>query len=388
MLISTAFDNDHWADALAGVGLGEEASAPAPDLGMFFASPLYPDLQSLIELVHRRSASSVLVGCTGHGVIGAEREIEGRPAMSVLNLMLPGTELFPLHLENSDFASLRSVDAWRSLMGVAPDRVNGWVVIGDPYTFNAELFIQGMERAYPGKPVSGGLASGLPYGAGTWLFLNDQVYRSGAVVVGVGGSIGIHSVLAEGTTPIGRPHTITGVEGNSVTRIEDKSAYEILEDTLADLSDELRDAAVKGVMVGLAEGEPGQNVASSPFLTRSLTGSNRRNGTVTLNAAPRVGQIMQFQVHDAAAAGVNLRDALRSAKAELGDREVAGALLCSARRRGAGLFGIDGHDAQAVLDVFGQIPLGGFLCNGEIGKLGNDTILHGSTAGLTFFVRK
>lgn len=388
MMISTAHDNDHWADALTGVGLGEDATAPAPDLGMFFASPLYPDFETLIELVHRRTASSVLVGCTGHGVIGGEREIEGRPGVSMLNLSLPSTELFPRHLENQDFANLRSVDAWRNLMGVGLERVNAWVVIGDPYTFDAELFIQGLGRAYSDKPIAGGLASGLPYRQSTWLFLNQEVYHSGAVVVGVGGGYTVRSALAVGTVPIGRPWTVTGVDRNAVLTVEGKSAYEALEDTLSDLSDELRDAAVKGVMVGLVDGEPGTNVHHGAFLTRALMGTDRRARTVTLNSAPKVGQILQFQVHDADAAGENLRRVLRQEHEALRGVEIAGALLCSGRRRGAGLFGIDGHDAQAVLEEFGPIPLAGFLCNGEIATVGGQAILHGSTAGLTFFVKK
>ena len=54
------------------VGLGENAPAPAPDLGLFFASALYPDLQLLLDLVEQRSASSVLIGCTRHGVMGGD----------------------------------------------------------------------------------------------------------------------------------------------------------------------------------------------------------------------------------------------------------------------------------------------------------------------------
>ncbi len=386
MMLSTAHDNDHWVDALEGVGLGEEGPAPAPDLGMFFASPLYPDFQTLIELVHRRAASSVLVGCTGHGVIGGNREIEGRPGVSVLNLSLPGTELFPRHVENRDFAGLRSVEAWRTFMGVAPDRVNAWIIIGDPYTFNAELFVQGLERAYPDTPCVGGLASGLPYRQTTWLFLEDQVYPSGAVVVGLGGGYTVRSVLAEGTIPIGRPFTITAVENDIIVSAEGKTAYEALEDTLSDLTDELRDAAVKGVMVGLAESD----VTGSPghFLTRSLTGNDRRRGTISLSAPAKVGQVMQFQVHDAHAADANLRRELAVARAEMADVEIGGALICSARKRGAGLFGIDGHDAQSVLEVFGSMPLGGLLTNGEIGMIGSHAVLHGSTAALAFFVKK
>lgn len=385
MMLATAFDNDHWADALAGVGLGEDALSPAPDLGLFFASPLYPDLQTLIELVHRRSAASVLVGCTGHGVIGASKEIEGRPCMSMLNLMLPGTELFPKHMENQDFASLRSAESWRTLLGVSPDRINAWLVIADPYTFDTELFIKGLQQAYPGKPVAGGLASGLPYRARTWLFLGDSVYRSGAVVVGIGGAYTLRSVVAQGTVPIGRPWTITSVEHNTVLTVENRPAYDVLAETLDTLSDEMRDLAIKGVQVGLA---PEPSADQGEFLVRSLTGSNARNGSVTLNAAASVGQALQFQVRHPEAADANLRQQLQQAREELSGVEIAGALLCSARRRGVGLFGIDGHDSQLVTEVFGQIPLGGFLCDGEIATVGSRPLLHGATAGLAFFVSK
>ena len=57
-------ENAHWVDALTGIGLGDDARAPAPDLALFFASPLYPDLPNLVGQAFRRSAASVMVRST------------------------------------------------------------------------------------------------------------------------------------------------------------------------------------------------------------------------------------------------------------------------------------------------------------------------------------
>lgn len=123
-------------------------------------------------------------------------------------------------------------------------------------------------------------------------------------------------------------------------------------------------------------------------MVRSLTGTDVKSGAITLNAAPSPGQMLQFQVRDPAVADQNLRARLDQARVELEGADPAGALLCSARRRGVGLFGTADHDAQTVADVLGPIPLGGFLCDGEIGPVGGRTFLHGATASLAFFVRK
>jgi small ligand-binding sensory domain FIST len=36
-------------------------------------------------------------------------------------------------------------------------------------------------------------------------------------------------------------------------------------------------------------------------------------------------------------------------------------------------------------DQLGDIPLGGFFCNGEIGPVGNSTFLHGYTSSFGIF---
>jgi small ligand-binding sensory domain FIST len=40
------------------------------------------------------------------------------------------------------------------------------------------------------------------------------------------------------------------------------------------------------------------------------------------------------------------------------------------------------HDARAVNEVLGPLPLAGLFCNGEIGPVGSTTFIHGYTASL------
>ena len=75
------------------------------------------------------------------------------------------------------------------------------------------------------------------------------------------------------------------------------------------------------------------------FLIRNLIGADRESGAVAIGALPQVGQTIQFQVLDAAAADEDLKKSLELARERVGDSEVAGAMLCTCNGRGVGLFG-------------------------------------------------
>lgn len=379
-------ENGHWADALAGVGLPEDGPAPAPDLALIFASPLYPDLPELVAQAYRRSAASILAGCSGQGVIGVRKEIEGRPGLSLANLVLPGTDFFPKHVEQDDLG--RTPQEWWTFLGTTPDRVNAWLVLADPFTFDAESFVDELTQAYPDQPILGGLASGLPDRRGTWLFLNGEVYESGAIVIGLGGAYTVRPVVAQGAMPIGQPWTITSVERDIVWTIGNRPALEVLQETLEALSEDVRERASRNLLVGLAIDEYKDELGQGDFLIRNLMGVDRRTGAVGINAHARVGQTIQFQIRDAEAADEDLKRQLARAQEEAKGGQPIGALLCSCNGRGYGLFGVPDHDAAVVAETFGPVPLAGFFCNGEIGPVGSGTFLHGFTASLALFVPK
>ena len=66
----------------------------------------------------------------------------------------------------------------------------------------------------------------------------------------------------------------------------------------------------------------------------------------------------------------------------------AGALLFSCAGRGMGLYGQADHDSNAFRRLVGDVPLGGFFCNGEIGPIQNATYLHGYTSAFAVFREK
>jgi small ligand-binding sensory domain FIST len=119
-----------------------------------------------------------------------------------------------------------------------------------------------------------------------------------------------------------------------------------------------------------------------------LIGGDPSSGVLAVGALPRMGQTIQFQRRDAAAADEDMNELLRRTKTELGDRPVYGGCLFCCNGRGKNLFGRTSHDAALVQEHFELSGLSGFFCNGEIGPVGEKNFLHSHTAVLALFVKK
>ena len=205
-------------------------------------------------------------------------------------------------------------------------------------------------------------------------------------MLAIGGAYTLLSVVAQGAAPIGEPWTITEAEGNVLRTIGNRPPLDVLRDTLNALSDPMRSRAARNLLVGLAMDEYREQFNQGDFLIRNLVGVDPDSGAMAIGAEPELGQTIQFQVRDATAADEDLRRQLQLAQERVADVEVAGALLCTCNGRGQGLFGLPDHDARAISEALGPLPLAGFFCNGEIGPVGTRTYVHGFTASLALFV--
>src|SRR5687768_11845264 len=77
---------DTWREALTSATsqLSMLRDGPGIDLAVLFASPDYaPDYADLVAEAKRLTGASVLVGCSGQGVIGTGREVENEPALAL-----------------------------------------------------------------------------------------------------------------------------------------------------------------------------------------------------------------------------------------------------------------------------------------------------------------
>lgn len=374
-----------WRQALA-QALG---SCPKEDVDLvlsFVSShhrDAYPEmLGALAESLHPRT----VFGCSGQGVIGIGAELEEEPAVSVLAMSLPGASLRAMHLSQSDLEAVKGSDDMRYLTGIQATEVHAWVVLADPFTFDTDRLVTVLSDAYPGVPLVGGMASARPGVRGTSLFLNREVHSSGALLLAVGGSWTVCSVVSQGAEPIGQTWTVTGVEGNVIRSLGGRRPLDVLVETMKALPTAIQQRASRNLLVGLAMDEYRDEYGRGDFLIRNLVGVDQESGAFAVGASPRVGQTLQFQVRDARAADDELRVMLRTAREAIGDARPSGALLCSCNGRGVGLFGEPHHDASALAREFGGLAAAGLFCNGELGPVGGKNFVHGFTASIAFFV--
>lgn len=381
-------DAARWDQAL-GLALEQagESLASTPDLVLLFASPAYTEaFGHMAAIVQERTGARVVAGCSGQGVIGPAREVEDRPAVALLAATLPGATLRATHITQADVQTCATGADWQRLIGVAPEEANGWLVFADPFTLDAEALIAGLDLAYPGASVIGGMASDEQRRRGTHLFLDGSVHADGAVLVALGGAYTVQAVVSQGAEPIGEAWTVTGAHDNVLDSIGGRPAYDVLAETFQALPPALQERARTNLLIGLATDEYHDEFRRGDYLIRNLVGVDQQTGSLAISARPRPGQTVQFQVRDAGAADEELRAMLTGAQLDLGSREAVAALLCACNGRGVGLFGEPDHDARTLADTFGPLPVAGFFCNGEIGPVGSRTFLHGFTASIGLIV--
>jgi small ligand-binding sensory domain FIST len=372
-----------WRAALDELLAATDLDGAPCDLALFFASGHYSaHYDELVPAARAESGARALAGCSGQGIIGPEREIEGEPAMSLLRLAMPGATVRLAHVTQQQVER----DGLVRLAGVSLEDVNAWLVLADPFRMEIDPFVHALEHAYPGVTIVGGLASSRPSQQRTYVFVDDVVYDEGAVAVALGGNVVVRTVVSQGATPIGQPWTITGAHENVLETIGGQPAYQVLVDTVQALPAEMQQRAVQNLLVGLAIDEYKDEFHRGDYLIRNLMGADPQSGSLAIGAYPRVGQTIQFQMRDAAAADEDLRELLASAHHALEGARPVAAMLCSCNGRGAGLFGAPDHDAQGVVREFGPVPLAGFFCNGEIGPIGGKAFLHGFTASIALLI--
>jgi small ligand-binding sensory domain FIST len=346
------------------------------------SSPRSPSTSARRPSIRQATGARRLIGASGQAIIGVGREVEEEPALSLLALSLPDATIAATWLSPTEVAAATSTERWRERLGVAAGEINGWLVLADPFHLDAEGLVAGLAGAYPGVPIVGGMASGPFRVPTTHVFLDDAVHAEGAVVIGLGGGVGITPVVSQGCQPIGEVWTITGVAHNTITSIGNRPALEVLIETLHGLPEGLRARAQRNLLVGLAMDEYRTSHGRGDFLIRNLVGIDRERGALAVAALPRVGQTVQFQMRDAAAADDELQHLLAAARGRLAERAPVAALVCACNGRGIGLFGTPDHDAAALVGAFGPLPAAGLFCNGEIGPVGGRPFLHGFTASL------
>jgi small ligand-binding sensory domain FIST len=355
----------------------------APDLAVVFVSAHHaPRYRELAVLLRRALGPRVLIGCSAGGVIGGGREVEESPGLSLTAALLPEVELTPFRV--GDIDELMRHDSWRRLLAASSGSAPAFLLLADPFTFDTETFIQGLDAGFPTSPKIGGLASGAHRPGGNALYLDDAMIDSGLVGVACCGNVCIDTLVAQGCRPIGDPMFITRCQHNAITALDGRPPLAVLQELFGRLEPRDQQLFRHSLFVGVVMREKTDVYRQGDFLIRNVVGLDAERGALTVGAVLAEGTIVQFHLRDAKTSAADLEEMLSHLPAAA--REHArGSLLFSCLGRGKHLYGRVDHDTDAFRRHLGDVPLGGFFCNGEIGPVHGATFLHGYTSSFGLF---
>lgn len=377
----------HWASAISQAArledaldealetVAEDLGGARPDLVVAFVTPDYSShaLRLGAHIIERTGGAAVL-GCSAGGVIGGGLELEHERALAITAAVLPGVELGVFHLDDNP-------QTWRDAIGVAGEHEPVFVVLAEPFTCPTADLVRWLDATYPGSTTIGGLASGETTPGSSILFANTDIVHSGAVGVAMTGDLEVSTIVAQGCRPIGSPVFVTRTDDDLIYELDGQPALNVLESLYKQLPGGDQDLFRHSLFMGLVMDEAKQAYGQGDFLIRNILGIVPQMGALSVAGEVHDNQVVQFHLRDARTSTEDLESLLQRHDS----REVAGALLFSCLGRGAGLYGHSNHDSDLFRKRFGQVPIGGFFCNGELGPVGNRTFVHGYTSSFGLF---
>lgn len=391
----------HWTSAVSDAPsfseavsqVAEQVSAnldgAKPDLTLVFVSRHHaPSYFVAPELFASNLAGDVLVGCSASGVIGAGREIEGRPGVAVCAGVMPTAKAHPFHLKQDDLPDADAPpEQWHELLEIDPAEIQSFLLFPDPYTIQPDTLIAGLDFAYPNASKTGGLVSGGSGPGTSALFIDGSVRRTGVTGIAFSGDIELDSVVSHACRPIGRPMVVTEATENMIIKLDGENALTTLQSVFKSATPRSKSLIRRSVQIGVLNRHAGESDDTGEYVIRNVLGTVDDTGAVAVGDTIREGQVVQFHVSDAETAEQELR-------ASLGDyvaddyRIPSSALMFSCLSLGKRLHGQPDHDTSIFQDVVAPVPLAGFFSNGEISTTSGHTRLHGYTSSFAMFRAK
>jgi small ligand-binding sensory domain FIST len=375
-----------WRDALGEcVAVAREAVGGPADLAMLFFSPHHAEAAEMIAAEAREQlAPAMVVGCSGESIAANGEELEGEPAMALWLARWPQTTFTPMHLRFERTAEGGALEGWPdSLLGDWSDG-DFLIVLAEPFTFPADYLLERLNEDRPKVPVIGGMASGGVSPGENRLIFGDRSLAEGAVVVHVSGAVRLKTVVSQGCRPIGKPFVVTRAERNVIHELGGKSALLQLREIFETLPTSEQRLVQTALHIGRVVSEYKDKFEHGDFLVRNVMGIDGQSGAIAIGDYLRPGQTVQFHIRDEEASDAELKQLLAGAKKEI-NGEPMGALLFTCNGRGTRMFSEPHHDAEAVANAFGKIPLAGFFAQGELGPIGGKNFVHGFTASIGLF---
>ncbi len=354
--------------------------------GFLFLSELSQEAAAeTLSLLRKQLKVKTLIGCTCAGVIGSDAEIEREPATTLILGNLPEAKITPFIMTQNTLEELQKAQDWYNYLNVFPNEQPKFILLPDPFSVDMNYFLSGLNAAYPGCPVMGGLASAATAPRENLLFINDETYDEGVVGITLVGGIDIKTIVSQGCRPFGENYIITKAEKNIIYKLAGRPFINVLEEVLQKATARDKMLAQEALLVGIAMDEYTHNLKRGDFIIRNLIGVDQDTGAGVIAEYVKPGQTIQFHVRDAETASEDLNELLDQQNAKTPNARPKGALVFSCNGRGENLFHKKNHEISIIQKHLGPVPAAGFFCAGEIGPVGKSNFLHGFTSSIALF---
>lgn len=356
--------------------LEERLGSSRADAVLFFATPGHgPGYGRIERAIREVTGPCEIVGCSAAGVVSREGERERGAGISALAMRgdFEVRRVFVPSLRGRADEVGREIGRVVAEVESEPRTV---LLLADSYNLAPDELLAGIEAVAPGTVVVGGGASE-DGTSGETMVVGRGVVSSNAVAGLVLGGLEVRTMVAQGSTPVGRWYTVTRAESNRVLELDGEPAVEVF---LAEIPELLRGdlrEALRCTRAALAEGE------GMPYVVRRLLGADVAHGALLVGDEAIPGMRFAVAVRDPAAARESFSLALERFARD--GSPIAGALYFNSVERGEGLYGIPDLDTAYLRRFLGDVELAGFFSGAELAPLAGRNRFHQASGVLVGF---
>ena len=340
-----------------------------PDLAVVFASsPKYANFENILPALHDQLGPNVLIGCSGSGVIGAGRELETGPGLSVLAATCASSAIHPFAFTDKQASGKDATpESLADAIDADPaDYEDGLMIIFvDPLTVSTEYALSMLDSVYPTVMKFGALVSGGQEYGENRMFFGDELRHHGAVGLLLKRNFEADTIISGSEAPVGPSMVITKATKNEIHRLDDRSPLSVLEEVFLN-ADPLSQIRMKRTLVvGL---ESGDVLVEPDYVMRNIMSMDQESGAMMIGDLVEEGQALQFHIRDGELASQRLTQNLTDyANYIRSHGQGIDAMFCfNSVARGYRMFEEDHHDAKIIAEHLGNTPIAGFFSNGEI----------------------
>jgi hypothetical protein len=241
-----------------------------------------------------------VMGCSAQGVMADGTVTEGGFVVGAMGFAGDGLKAAAARVdsvhEDGRAKGQQLGDSLRKQLGTSPKFT---ILLYDPLGgVDVNLMLEGA-RPSMGPLIVGGAAS-QPAGplAGTYQYLDGQVFEKGAVALGLTGDFSVDLGVCHGTVPTGIVMTLTRAEGNRVLELDGRPALEVWRESMGTADEDdtftFNQEHIAAVALGVERQVIENGSSTEVYLIRSVFGVDREAKAIVLQAAIPEGSKIMF----------------------------------------------------------------------------------------------